>query len=164
MLKSPILGTVFLRVRAAAFSRQPNGAGSPKKIMSYPMNKRNFKHGYRGTPTYNSWKKMKDRCLNPHADNYPDYGGRGIKICKRWMKFENFLADMGERPIDPVLHRTNGRLRKTNYNYLTLDRINNNGPYRKRNCRWSSYSNQQGNKRAASLRRWAEHSQADHHR
>lgn len=62
--------------------------------------------------------------------NYDSYGGRGIKVCKRWLKFENFLADMGERPAG-----------------LTLDRRNPNGNYHKRNCRWATKKIQLFNRR-----------------
>lgn len=74
------------------------------------------------TPTYVSWQRMKNRCLNPAAIDYPRYGGRGIVICDRWLhSFENFLADMGLRPDG-----------------LQLDRIDNEGNYEPTNCRWIS--------------------------
>lgn len=73
------------------------------------------------TPTYESWAAMLTRVRNPNRDDWPRYGGRGIGVCKRWLKFKNFLADMGERP-----------------NGTTLDRKNTNGNYCKRNCRWST--------------------------
>src|SRR5688572_12282456 len=61
------------------------------------------KHGHssqdgRPSPTYKSWDAMKQRCLNPNATGYEHWGGRGITVCERWMVFENFLEDMGERP------------------------------------------------------------------
>lgn len=75
---------------------------------------------------------MKTRCLNAKQQRYSDYGGRGIRVCARWLKsFENFLADLGERPPGK-----------------TLDRINNDGDYEPGNCRWATSSEQQRNRRA----------------
>lgn len=73
---------------------------------------------------------MKTRCLNEKCADYYMYGGRGISICKRWMLFENFFADMGPRPIGK-----------------TLDRINSNKGYSKKNCRWASVHQQAKNRR-----------------
>lgn len=82
------------------------------------------------TPTYISWKQMKQRCLNPNAPDYKNYGGRGVTICEKWIKFAGFYEDMGERPEG-----------------LTLDRIDNNGNYNKENCKWSTRAEQNRNKR-----------------
>jgi hypothetical protein len=74
---------------------------------------------------------MMTRCRNPNDAGYHNYGGRGITVCERWSKFENFLADMGERPEGQ-----------------TLDRYpNNNGNYEPANCRWASHAEQQLNTR-----------------
>lgn len=74
---------------------------------------------------------MKQRCLNPLATGYERYGGRGVKICERWLNsFENFLADMGERPDE-----------------TSLDRYpNNRGDYEPGNCRWATREEQEANK------------------
>lgn len=88
-------------------------------------------HGRSKTPTYFVWKEMTQRCTNPNDEAYRHYGGRGITICARWKGFENFLADMGERP-----------------NGLTLDRFpNNNGNYEPGNCRWATAKQQANNTR-----------------
>lgn len=71
------------------------------------------KHGHssggKASPTYNSWKAMMQRCYNPNHPRYADWGGRGIKVCDRWGRFENFLADMGERPEATTLDREDNK-------------------------------------------------------
>lgn len=83
-----------------------------------------------GSKIYMAWSHMKQRCNNPNDKRYKDYGGRGIIICKRWLKFENFLEDMGECLLG-----------------LSLDRINNNLGYYKENCRWATRKQQNRNTR-----------------
>lgn len=80
---------------------------------------------------YKRWTAMKQRCYNPKFKQFVDYGGRGIKVCTRWREsFENFFADMGDAPKG-----------------LTLDRVDVNGNYESRNCRWASRRTQQLNRR-----------------
>ena len=95
----------------------------------------NYKHGAASkgdlTGAYRSWRTMKDRCYNESHNRFYAYGARGISVCDRWRdSFENFLADMGERPEG-----------------MSLDRINVNGDYTPENCRWASTVEQSRNKR-----------------
>lgn len=83
---------------------------------------------------YKVWWSMIDRCTNPDSQSWKDYGGRGISVCDRWMIFENFVADMGNKPIG-----------------LSIDRIDNNGNYEKTNCRWATNKQQQVNRRVAKI-------------
>ena len=88
------------------------------------------KHGMSRTSTYHIWQTMRQRCSNPNATAYASYGGRGITVCDRWQEFENFLADMGERPEG-----------------LSLERVNNNGNYEPGNCVWATRKAQAANRR-----------------
>lgn len=87
-------------------------------------------HGKTKSRIYSIWKGMLRRCQKPHAPEYRHYGGRGITVCERWQKFENFLEDMGEPPDG-----------------LTIDRTNNDGNYEPGNCTWATYSEQLNNRR-----------------
>lgn len=85
--------------------------------------------GGRPSPTYVSWQNMHTRCSNENDPTYPKYGGAGVTVCKRWNKFESFLADMGERPPG-----------------TTLDRKENSKGYSKSNCRWATRQEQARNR------------------
>lgn len=91
-------------------------------------------HGMHGTPTYESWHMMIQRCCNKRATDYKNYGGRGIQVCKRWRKFQNFFDDMGLRPGG-----------------TSLDRSDNNKGYAKANCRWATKIQQERNRRNNTL-------------
>lgn len=78
--------------------------------------------------TYYTWQGMKTRCTNEKVKSFKDYGGRGITICEKWLTFEGFLEDMGERPKN-----------------TTIDRINNNKGYYKENCQWTTKIKQANN-------------------
>ncbi len=88
-------------------------------------------HGLTYAPEYTVWASMIQRCTNPNENAYRDYGGRGIAVCERWLKFEHFYADMGPRPSPKHM----------------IDRINTNGNYEPGNCRWVTRKEQNRNKR-----------------
>lgn len=93
-------------------------------------------HGLSKSSTYKSWSGAKDRVLRPGNPKYPSYGGRGIKMCQRWLNsFENFLADMGEKPSSAH----------------SIERINNDGDYCPENCKWATNVEQSANRRSASI-------------
>jgi hypothetical protein len=97
-----------------------------------------IRHGHarpgKESSEYRAWQNMKSRCSNPNHPSFNSYGGRGIIVCDRWLGklgFDNFLADMGEKPSPK----------------LSLDRINNDGNYQPDNCRWTDALTQSNNQR-----------------
>lgn len=95
---------------------------------------------YANHPARQAWYKLVQRCTDTKHHQFKDYGGRGIKVCRRWVhSFENFWIDMG------------ATWRKG----LQIDRIKNNGSYSPRNCRWATRSQQQRNKRTSVVPGWA---------
>ena len=86
------------------------------------------KHGKHGTPEHKAWASMLQRCTNLKNAMWPHYGGRGIKVCDRWLDFKHFYADMGDRPEG-----------------TSIDRQDNDGNYEPGNCRWATDIEQNNN-------------------
>lgn len=118
--------------------------GKEKRVVAYHLTngdtkscgclrgKCRIKHGRAKTPLHRVWCAMRERCYDENNQAYHNYGGRGIKVCDRWLEsFNNFLEDMGERPSDKY----------------SIDRRDNDGNYCKENCYWATWIEQGTNKR-----------------
>lgn len=101
------------------------------------------KHGMHGSAEYLIWSALRDRCNNPRNKAYANYGGRGITVSPSWDSYATFIADMGQRP----------------HPKLSLDRIDNDGPYSPGNCRWATREQQASNTRKNT---WMEHEGVSH--
>lgn len=112
------------------------------------VNKEN-RHGMCGTRVYKIWVGMRQRCCNPNYQHWARYGGRGIKVCERWLDFREFYADMGQPPEG-----------------LTLERLDPDGDYDAINCAWKTRKVQANNRstcrqithqgKTRTLMRWSE--------
>lgn len=109
--------------------------GSPHILLGPSRNRGSligtYKHGMAKTRFWNVWRGMKDRCLNPNSVAYKNYGGRGVRVCERWLTFDGFQQDMF-----PTYTKTS-----------TIERIDVDGNYEPSNCKWITISENQRNKR-----------------
>lgn len=112
------------------YMKKYNRENRVRKLLYYYQNRESILEENKRNNAYKVWLAMKYRCLNPKCSLYNYYGGRGIKVCQRWMKYENFLEDMGKRPS--INH--------------SLDRIDNDGNYESSNCRWATAKMQANNR------------------
>ena len=91
----------------------------------------NTTHGQNGTKVYRAWENMRARCLNHNTREFPRYGGRGIRVCERWMAFVNFYADIGDPPSPEH----------------SIERLDVNGHYEPGNVIWGTQEQQDNNRR-----------------
>lgn len=121
-------GTEFISKTQSVKNRHTQSCGCYKLLQSVKVN---TTHNYSNHVLYLTWNGMKQRCYNTNSIKYKDYGGRGIKVCDRWLDISNFIEDMYPSYLKG----------------LSLDRIDVNGIYEPDNCRWTTKTNQSRNTR-----------------
>lgn len=123
--------SAIVSVYLSDLKKSTKSCGCLKREAIAASNRRRKTHGLSDTPEYHIWEKMLHRCNNKNDPAYHNYGGRGICVCKRWRKFEHFIADMGVRPSKKH----------------TLERKENDGNYCPDNCVWVTRKVQARNRR-----------------
>lgn len=138
------------KVAASNFSADRTKSCGCNRVLAASITR--TRHGRSRTSEHGTWCAIKQRCGNPNSGCYPRYGGRGIKVCDRWLEsFENFFEDMGPKPS----------------RRHSIDRINNDGNYEPGNCRWATQIVQSHNSSASTnltlngetkcIKEWADH-------
>lgn len=122
----------LVKVRGDGLKRKSKSCGClHRDIVRALMTTHGDCTGYERTKEYQTWYAMKDRCTNEVCKEYHNYGGRGIRVCERWIKYENFLYDMGRAPTPKH----------------SIERCNNEGNYEPKNCKWATVIEQVYNRR-----------------